>query len=64
MTKNAVKGVLLFLTTSFSTVRKSMDITEIGRKSPAPVTGDVLGTGVVSSFPNKWKCTLGQQKID
>jgi len=41
-----------------------MDITEIGCKSPAPVTGDVLGTGAVSSFPDKWKCMLDQQKID
>jgi len=24
-----------------------MDVTEIGRRSPAPVTGDVLGTGVI-----------------
>jgi len=46
MTKNIVKA-LDILTTGFSTVRDSMHVTEIGRRSPAAVTGDVLGTGVI-----------------
>jgi len=49
---------------SCSTVRESMDVTEIGRRSPAPVTGDVLGTGMMSSFPDEWNSTLCQRKID
>jgi len=36
----------IVLTTSYSTVRDKVDVTEMGLKSPYPVTGEVLGSGV------------------